>query len=326
MSAQIHDVLEGLSRIELPGWSSVGSGARTTNVYVTTTGPPALIGAGHPEHSRLLIAALSELDIRASDVARIICASWSPDVVGGHKAFPRADVFVTSPDLVRPRHWDMFSKELRGEFIGLADEIFERVDDWGRAELEPWLDEAFPLVTNHLEFIPIRSGQTIVAGELELEVVAAPGPGPGHALLWNRSGGMLFAGELDPNGLPVRVTQARDYLVGLERAAELDTTWFLPTHGTPSIRGAWTLKRMMRFCNNYLSNVGPTMKGGKTVLELVDADLGHRPEHPAEYIEEVQRRRPFLEELVASRMIKAEGEGLDRRYGIDVEEMRMVLE
>lgn len=305
--------------LQLPGWADVGEGARTTNVYLLEGDSPALVGAGHPVNTDDLVAALAEHDVAASQIRRIVVGSWHPAVLGGVAAFPRADWFVATPDMIAPRHYDTWLDERRAAFVGLVDEILERKADWDRDRLEPWLERAFPRVTDHLDFIPVRTGQLIEAGGLELEVVAAPGPNPGHAVLWNATHELAFTADLRTQGLPAHVSQARDYLVGLERAMDLEPTWMLPTHGAPSPNARWRLKSMLQFCNNFLSNVAMTLVGGKTVLEFVDADLGHPPETLIEYVEEVRRRRPFLEELAASGMVETAGEGLDRRYGTDVE-------
>ena len=301
-----------LVRIELDGWSDVASGARTTNVYLVRSERPALIGCGHPAQTQQLTAALADHGVKASAVERVVVNSWAADVIGGRAAFPRADVFVTSPDLTQPRHWNGWRDARRATFLAIADEVFERVDAWGRPELDPWVELAFPSVSNNLDFIPLRAGHTVVAGGLELEVVAAPGPNAGHSLLWCEELGVCFGGDVELDGLPM-VESPRDYIVSLERAMQLGANLLLPVHGAPG-KASWTLKRLVRFCSNYLSNAPSILLEPKTVLDVVDEDLGHIPEHPATYVEAVQRHRPFLEELVRSRVLEADGEGLGRTY------------
>ncbi len=308
------DLPGALIRVELDGFVPVGAGARTTNVYVAPGPRPALIGAGHPANTPQLLAALEALGFRASDIDRVIVNSWSPEVLGGCAAFVRADIFVTSPDLVAPRQWNSWNAGRRAEFLQVADDVFDRVDAWSRADLEPWLGRAFPSLTNNLEFVPLRTGHTVAAGELELEVVAAPGVHAGHSHLWCAELAACFCGEVEFDGLPTYTESARNYIISLERAMQLEPTWLLPAHGAATDRAMWTLKRLARFCTNYLSNAPATLLKGRTLLEIVDGDLGYLPEHPAPYIESVRQHRSFMEELVSSNVIRGEGEGLDRRY------------
>ena len=303
-----------IARIELDRFAAVDGGPRTCNVFVILGDRPALIGCGHPANTAQLVRALRAIDVRPSEIDRVIVNSWSPSVIGGHAAFPQADIFVTSPDLVQPRAWNGWNDARRASFLGVADEVFERVDVWQRADLAGWLELAFPKLTNHLDFVPLRAGHTVAAGDLTLEVIAAPGPNAGHSLLWCAELQCCFAGDLELDGLPL-TESAREYMVSLERAMELEPTWLMTSHGEPSVRARWTLKRLIRFCANYLSNAPAMLLGGsKSVLDVVDHDLGYLPDHPAVYIDQIRRHRPFLEELVASRVLHAEGEGLSRRY------------
>lgn len=306
-------MIDGVVRIELDGWSDVGSGAQTTNVYLIEGARPALIGCGHPAQTSQLTSALADLGVKPSAIERVVVNSWAADVIGGHGAFPRADLFVTSPDLRQPRGWNGWRDARRATFLAIADEVFERMDAWGRPELDPWVELAFPALSNNLAFIPLRDGHTVTAGNVELEVIAAPGPNAGHSLLWSKDLGVCFGGDVELDGLPA-VESPRDYLVSIERAMQLNATWLLPSHGEPHGRAKWTLKRIMSFCTNYLSNAPSILLEPKTVLDIVDEDLGHVPEHPATYVEAVRRHRPFLEELVQSRVLEAAGEGLGRTY------------
>ena len=303
----------GIIALTLSPVGDVGTLSHATNVYLATGDRPALIGTGHPASAPELLDALQSHGVRGSDIDRIVVGSWDVEVLGGCAAFPRADVFVASDDMVRPRAWNSWCDARRARFLGVADEVFERIDTWGRAELEPWLAVAFPQLTNHLDFTPIRAGQSVRVGELNLEVVDAGGPGPAHAFLVDSKEGVCFCGQLAFDGLPL-VESARDYMVSLERATELGPTWLLPTHGRPTSQGARTLKRLATFCNNYASGLSQVLREPKTLLEVVDGDLGHLPEHPAAYIEELLRHRSFLEDLVAQHALLADGEGLDRRY------------
>lgn len=309
------ELAEVVVPIELSGFASHGAGARPTQVYLLTGSRPALIGAGHPAHAAELVGKLAERGVMASDVQRVVVGSWAPEFLGGCRAFPRADVFVLSPDMVRPRAYNAWLDRRRAQFLGVADEVFERVSAWGRADLVQWEAAAFPAVSNHLDFIPLRDGQEVRAGELTLKVIASPGCDPGHALLWSSETRACFAACFEMEGLPLASDAPGAYIAALERALELDPVWLFPGHGRPSADAARTLKRLVKFCSNYLQSAPNMLSKPKTILEIVDADMGYLPESPVPYIEAVLLHRAFIEELAAWGVVRAEGEGLDRRYG-----------
>lgn len=303
----------GIVRIELPGWFPVGAGARPTNVYLLPGDQPTLVGSGHPAAIRNLTDALRTAGTDASQIHRILCGSWSVDCLGNTSAFPRADVFVGSLDFLAPRHLDECYDTRRARFTDTAAHVIEARCAWSLDELDGYVAARFPRLTNHLDFVPLRAGQFVRATDLELEVVAAPGPHEAHVMFFEPTERVLFCGDFPISGLTT-LDRVDDYLVSLERAMELQPKWLLPTHGTPSERAGWILKRMLRFGNNFLGAVANALGEGKTALEFVDADLGHEPDHPVEYLEALEERRPFLEELAAERLIGAEGAGLSRRY------------
>jgi glyoxylase-like metal-dependent hydrolase (beta-lactamase superfamily II) len=287
---------------------------RPSNVFLIAGAEPGLVGAGHPRHADELVARLAEHGVRPSDIRRIVAGSWAADVLGGAAAFPAADLFVTSPDMMQPRAWNQWTDSRRARVLGVADEVLERVEGWTRSELEGWLDLEFPSLTNHLDFVPLRNARRVVVGGLQLEVIAAPGPNPGHSFLWNADQGICFCGDLELDGLPLGVDSARDYLIALERAADLAPEWLLPSHGAPSPSATRTLKRLARFCDSYMSTVPAALREPTTLMELVDRDLGHVPDDAVVYLQTLLRQRPFLEELVSARAISADGAGLDRKY------------
>ena len=307
------ELFGGVAHLELPGWFEVGRGARPTNVYLLGGDVPALIGAGHPATARTLTDALREHGTDPSQIRRVLSGSWSVDCVGAASSFPGADLFVGSLDFVAPRAWDEWADRHRAEITNLAAHAGTHSDTWNPDDLTPYLEARFPRLTNHLEFVPLRGGQFVRAGDLTLEVVAAPGPHEEHVMFFEPEHRALFCGDFVVSGLgPMR--RVDDYLTTLERAIELAPEWILPAHGKPSEHTNWILKRMLRFCNNFLGATANALGEGKTVFEFVDADFGHEPQHFVEYLEAVEERRPFLDELAESRMIGVNGSGPERRY------------
>ena len=301
-----------------------------TNVYLLGgggdgSGSPALVNVGHPAQFAALSEALRELGVSPSAIERIVYTSWRIDAMGGATNFPRADHFALSPDMVAPRRYESWLATQREDLRGIGLTMLESeapVEAWRRERLDEVVGRWLPPSTDEFAVIPLRDGHTIAAGSLRLEVVAAPGPNPGHALLFDASKGYLFSGELAMSGLPEAVERAEPYLIAIERAQGLEPTMLLPNHGDAVRRAAWHLKRISRFANNFLSNLAAALVTAPTLDEFVARDQGHRSDDLAEHVLAMRRYRPFLDELVTAGMIKTEGEGLERRYGVDVEDPR----
>lgn len=83
---------------------------------------------------------------------------------------------------------------------------------------------------------PLVDGQTVPAGDLELEVLHTPGHAPDHVCLWHSGSATLFGGDLLIEGSTVAVPGTREgdliaYLDSLRRVAERRPRQVLPAHG-----------------------------------------------------------------------------------------------
>ena len=320
---EIHNLEDGLTQIILSAPVGLEGilGART-NVYLVEDSLPTLINAGHPTQNETLLRALRACDTAPSDIERIICTSWEIGILGGATQFPRADLFVLSPDMQAPRDLEMQVDVARQHLLQRAAEMAEVDQNFRRQPVEDAMGRYYPRMTRNLGVIPLRNGHFVRAGPLKLEVLATAGPGPGHMALFGADDGYLFCGDFAMSGLPDRLDNAQGYLVSMDRLAELPAHRVLPNRGRSYTRGRLTVTRAARFINNFLTNVPSVLVQGPTVLDFIERDRGHVIENPVDLLLTFDVYHTLFEELVRTRTIAAEGEGMQRRYGVDVEDPR----
>lgn len=301
---------------------------QTNNVYVISSQRPALVNAGHPAQFDGLCQALHELDVAPDQIHRVLHTSWRIDVLGAATNFPGADHFVLSPDMQQPRDYESNVQARRQAFEDDARAVVDARDYYDADDLERALDFAgryWPRVTHRLDFIPIRAGQTVAAGSLRFEILEAPGANPGNIALYDQAASVLFCGDITLKGMPDFIDEVQPYLVSLERLLKIEAAHLLPNFGDASLRSQWMIKRALSFLNNFLSNAPAAMHDAPTVIEFIETDLGRRIESVAELVFQLQRYRRPMDELARARMIETEGTGLNRRYGVDVDDPRQNL-
>ena len=71
-----------------------------------------------------------------------------------------------------------------------------------------------------------------------------------------------------------------------------------------------------------MNNATSALFESPTLPEFMERDWGFRQDHPAEVVWQGLRYRELLEELGRSDLINAEGKGVERRYGVDVDDPR----
>ncbi len=326
----IEEVADDIHRIELAKPDGLpGPVSQPTNIYLLQGPAPALINAGHPAQFEPLCAAVRELGVEISEIERVIHTSWDIEVLGASANMPTIDHFVFSPDMVEPSNYEAHIAARRQELRSLAESVVKYEDSYQASDLDEvdaFLAAYYPPMPARLNFIPIRSGHTVRAGNLEFEVLAAPGPEPGHIVLYDAQRRTLFGGGFTAMGLPRHLEEVQSYLISLERLQKLDVDMLLLNHGKPvKQRGDWSIRRALRFMNNFMSSAPAAMHGAPTVIEFIERDLGHRLESLAELVLQLERYKAPMDELVRARMIDAEGKSLARRYGIDVEDDRAPL-
>lgn len=300
-----------------------------TNVYLLHGDAPALVDAGHPSQFDALCRALRELDMEVSDLERIVYTSWNVEVLGAAANLPNVDHFVFSPDMAEPSDFEAHLAARRAQFRSLAERVVAQEESYDEDDLEnvdAFLSAFYPPMPSNLRFIPLRSGHVVAAGSFRFEVMATPGPAPGHVVLYDAQKRTLFGGNFSASGLPEHMEEVQAYLISLERLQKLDVDTLLPTRGRPvEKRGDWTLRRALRFLNNFMNSAPAAMHNAPTVIEFIERDLGHHIDNLAELVLQLERYKAPMDELVRARMIDAEGEGLARRYGVDVDDDRAAL-
>ncbi|MGM0557214.1 MAG: MBL fold metallo-hydrolase [Myxococcota bacterium] len=298
---------------------------QANNVYLLGGEYPALINAGHPSQFDALCQALHELEAAPSQIHRIVYTSWRIDVLGAAPNFPGADHFVLSPDMMQPRDYEAYIGERRQAFLTDAEHIVDQHDNYDDDDLddaEAFARRYWPRMTHRLNFIPIRSGHSVAAGSLSFEAIEAPGANPGNLALYDSQAETLFCGDVTLKGMPDFIDDVQPYLVSLERLLKIEAEHLLPNFGKASLRSQWMIKRALSFLNNFLSNAPAAMHEAPTVIEFIEADRGHKLDSLVELVFEMQRYRRPMDELARARMIDTEGQGLAKRYGVDVEDPR----
>ncbi|MFW6058181.1 MAG: MBL fold metallo-hydrolase [Persicimonas sp.] len=300
-----------------------------TNVYFVRGEAPALIDAGHPAQFDALCRALDELGVPVARLERVLYTSWDIGVLGAATNLPNCDHFVLSPDMVEPLDYEAHIAARRRRLLQIGRTLIDEEEGFEEDDLErlqQFIASYFPPMPSRLSFIPVRGGHTVAAGGLTLEAVAAPGPAAGHVVYYEADRRILFGGRFALTGLPERLDEVQAYLISLERLQKLDVEAVLLNRGEPTIeRGEWSLRRALRFLNNFMSNAPAVMHREPTVVEFIERDLGHPIEDLAELVLQLERYQAPMDELVRSKMIEAEGDGLGRRYGVDVEDDRAPL-
>lgn len=274
-------------------------------------GDRTLVNAGHPSQIETLKAQLRANGVEPQNIERIVCTSWAIDVVGGARHFPKADVFVVSPDGVAPH---VYSEFVEAEKLRTLPYL-----SFAKADAESFFGRWFDGAPHRLEFVPLMLGASVALDGVVFDTHALHGFDPGAALFHSADEHVLFASELVLSGTPGQVRDPQGFLGDLDRAANLGAMAVFCNHGGYSLRGADDLRRATRWANNLLSNAQHAMRGGATLAEFVERDLGYIPDDPVEFALRLQAMHPFLEELVQSHVIDAVGSGFDRRYGTNVE-------
>lgn len=326
----IDQVTDDIHRICLDKPSGLpGPAGEPVNVYLLGGEAPALINAGHPAQFEPLCSALRELGVEISEIERVLYTSWDIEVLGAAANLPNVDHFVFSPDMVAPSNYEAHIAERRAEMRQLAEGLVDLEDAYDADDLDAvdaFVSAYYPPVPANLKFIPVRSGHTVCAGNYCFEAIAAPGPDAGHVVFYDAAKRVLFGGNFSATGLPTHIVEVQSYLISLERLQKLDIDTLLLNHGKPvKKRGGWTFRRALRFVNNFMSTAPAAMHQAPTVVEFIERDLGHPIDDLAELILQLERYKAPMDELVRARMIDAEGEGLARRYGTDVEDDRAPL-
>jgi glyoxylase-like metal-dependent hydrolase (beta-lactamase superfamily II) len=320
---QIDDELWAISLTRPQAWPE--SLQDPNRVYIIGGDNPAMINAGHPSQHEEVVAGIEAIDdprVEPERILRVVHTSWSIDVLGGAVNFPDADHFVSSPDMIRPSRYEALIEERRQAYRQLAEAAADQQPNADMEAVEAFVESYWPKMPESLPIIPIRNGQTVRAGAAELEIMGAEGPGPGNVALLERGRDWLFCGDMTTSGLPYQMRDLRSYMVALERLLDLEIGWLLPNRDRPRKRGDWAIRSAITFINNFMSNAPSAMFEEPTLLEFVERDLGYRPDDFVDLVWKASLYRELMDELVRSKMIESEGSGIERVYGVNIDDPR----
>ena len=235
---------ESITRIRLGApelWPD--SVSRPTCVYAIDGESPGLVNVGHPVQQPALKAGLRAADIAPESISRVVYNAWSIELVGGATAWPDADHFVWSDDMVRPHGYRRRVSSERQVFEGFARELLSEgpFSDYSIDKVTDFAESFWPEVSDTLDLIPVANGHRVQVGKIQLEVVGAPGPAEGHVALWDDAHGRLFPGHIVHRGMPERLADVQSYIVSLERLIELEPEVLWPVRGEKRDKAEWAL-------------------------------------------------------------------------------------
>jgi glyoxylase-like metal-dependent hydrolase (beta-lactamase superfamily II) len=163
---------------------------------------------------------------------------------------------------------------------------------------------------------PIEDGETLAAGDTELDAIATPGHSPDHCCFLERAAGDVYCGDLVRAGGTVVIAASRggnlaEYLASLENVRALAPRRLLPGHGPvieepASIIDAYVLHRTQRE-----KQVVTALGDGLDTVEAIAARI---------YPDIDAALRPAAVDTVLAHLIKLEADGIaasgDRRWSL----------
>jgi glyoxylase-like metal-dependent hydrolase (beta-lactamase superfamily II) len=242
------------------------------NVFLFKDGDEADLldcGMNSDESVEMIRAAVRQLGARR--LRKLLVTHIHPDHYGAAGTLAgdgRADLYMHRLEvpLVHPRYVELehLVAEVRRYLLinGVPDDEAEVLSNSQRA-LSEVVKPADPAVQ-------LDGAEDVAMGRHSLRVEWTPGHSPGHVCLFERSSGLLFAGDhilpdLSPNiGLHPQSTPdpLHDYLDGLHRMVGLQPTQIMPAHGRPFVDIVSRVEALTRHHGRRFDQV----------LEIVDRD------------------------------------------------------
>jgi glyoxylase-like metal-dependent hydrolase (beta-lactamase superfamily II) len=194
-----------------------------------------------------------------------------------------------------------------GDHISGARGIHER---WPSATFAkfPWPDRDSRY---DVPWSALADGDTIPAGDDELQVIHTPGHAPDHIALWQASTRTLFAGDLIVQGTTVVIPASAGgslsaYLQSLARVLSLAPARVLPAHGPPIDDPEKVIRQYIAHREERDQQVRAAVSSG---MRRVDQIVEHI------YVRLPQALVPMACESVLAHLLKLEDEGAVRRDG-----------
>mgnify|MGYP005857807205 CR=1 FL=1 len=240
-SEMVKRIREDILHIDIP----IAHPLKNINLYLFLGGEPALVDTGpyHPLLEEVILQALrqagmvelSHIYLTHSHIDHFGMASRIRAMTGARVAAHRSE----GPRVER------VGERLKKEYtcyasmspaMGFPQEIAQSI--FGLATVWISLSEPCPLDER------LGGGETVRAGDRELEVIHTPGHTAGHLCYYERGEGLLFSGDhlmrtITPNPelyCPPRrgnITGLPQFLDSLRLLREYDVRWAYPGHGGP---------------------------------------------------------------------------------------------
>lgn len=172
----------------------------------------------------------------------------------------------------------------------------------------PWADRdaRYAVTWNSLS-----EGQTIVAGDSQLQVMHTPGHSPDHIALWHEETRTLFSGDLVVLGSTVVIPATSggslsQYLQSLARVIKLKPTRLLPAHGPPIDEPESILRRYIDHRLQRENQVVAALASGLRTVPDIVARI---------YVNLAPALVTMAQESVLAHLIKLEDDGGAARSG-----------
>lgn len=170
----------------------------------------------------------------------------------------------------------------------------------------PERDAKYPV-----EWQALSEGETVPAGDSEVQVVHTPGHSPDHLAFWHPASKTLLSGDLVAPGTTVVILASSggslsQYLHSLKRVLALAPVRLLPAHGPPIDDPPAIIRRYLEHRRQRELQVLSALEAG---LRTVDAIVDRI------YVGLSAPLVPMARESVLAHLIKLEDEGLATREG-----------
>lgn len=239
---------------------------------------PALDDGGFPE----LVDALKACDVSVSDVSRLVVTH------------PHIDHYGMAGRLIEEAGCELWMHEASSEDLasyrdpsGAAERLREMLEDHGTppeevedlAAFEDWR----PFVSEVVEAaVPLKGGETFIAGGRNWSIVHTPGHARSHVCVWDTRDRILMSGDhLLPTITP-HIDFKRgdrdplgDFLASLEKTVDLDPALVLPGHGRPFEDGGERARVIIRHHDRRLGSILQVIRReAHTADEITDEIFG----------------------------------------------------
>ncbi|HFD86600.1 MAG TPA: MBL fold metallo-hydrolase [Gammaproteobacteria bacterium] len=268
------EVIDGVYRLVMP----LPFELNHINLYLLARNDGwVLVDCGLNNHgTRLVWEALLKRGFFHKPIRQVVVTHYHPDHIGLAAWLQRrttASVLMTQGELEAARTSmyegaDSTQKRVRYRNFGLEGEALDRLMQKGLQ---------YPKLVKELpeEVSTIAAGDVIPTDSGNWQVVIGSGHSPEQACLFNAANGILISGDhvlptITPN-ISLNACSSdnplHDYLVTLQKIADLGAVMYLPAHGKPAARPDQRIQALIAHHEKELDELCARWVGTKTVLQ-----------------------------------------------------------